>query len=177
MTLTLKFHLIFKNLTLVITYKPREIGLSYFTCVFLVTRPFTSYHNFLPSDLDLEVRPTFPHNIKQLYTIQTQSATYGIPEGTSTLFTIYYFLLRFTFYHLLFYLLLHAILRFTIYHFLFTTYFLTSYHLNFIIYHFQSTFIYIMFYLLPPSIQYLPSWFYYLPFSIFFYFYLLPSSI
>ena len=66
---------------------------------------------------------------------------YGIPEGTSTLFTIYFFLLRFTFYHLLFYLLLHAILRFTIYHLLFTTYFLTSYHLNFTIYHFQSTFI------------------------------------
>ena len=116
---------------------------------------------------------------------------YGIPEGTSTLFTIYFYLLRFTSYHLLFYLLLHAILRFTIYHLLFTTYFFrftidhllfttyyfTSYHLHFTIYHFQSTSIYIIFYLLPPSIQYLPSWFYYLPFPIFFYFYFLPSSI
>ena len=102
---------------------------------------------------------------------------YGIPEGKSTLFTIYFYLLRFTFYHLLFYLLLHAILRFTIYHLLFTTYFFTSYHLHFTIYHCESTFILYYFYLLPPSIQYLSSWFYYLPFPIFFYFFLLPSSI
>ena len=32
---------------------PWEAGLSYFRCVFLVTRPFTSYHNLWPSDLDL----------------------------------------------------------------------------------------------------------------------------
>jgi hypothetical protein len=31
------------------------IGLSYFTCVFLVTRPFDWDLNFLPHDLDLEV--------------------------------------------------------------------------------------------------------------------------
>ena len=35
-----------KNFTLVITYEPQQIGLSYFTCLFLMTRPFTSYHNF-----------------------------------------------------------------------------------------------------------------------------------
>ena len=35
-----------KTLTLVITFKPEEIGLSYCTCVFLVTRPFTWYHKF-----------------------------------------------------------------------------------------------------------------------------------
>ena len=35
------------------------MGLSYFTCVFLVTRPFTWYCNIWPHDLDLEVWPTF----------------------------------------------------------------------------------------------------------------------
>ena len=34
------------------------IGLSYCTCIFLMTRPFTWYHNFWPCDLDLEVWPT-----------------------------------------------------------------------------------------------------------------------
>ena len=34
-----------KNLTLAITLLPGEIGLSYCTCVFLVTRPFTWCHN------------------------------------------------------------------------------------------------------------------------------------
>ena len=77
--------------------------------------------------------------------------SYGIPEGTSTLFTIYFFLLRFTFYHLLFYLLLQAILRFTIYHLLFITYFLTSYHFKF-------------YYLLLPIYFYL---YYVLPFTTF----------
>ena len=48
-----------KTLTLVITFKPEEIGLSYCTCVFLVTRPLTWYHNFWPCDLDLEVWPIF----------------------------------------------------------------------------------------------------------------------
>ena len=47
-TLTLKFDHLLKTLTFVISYEPWETGLSYFTCVFLVTRPFTSYHNFLP---------------------------------------------------------------------------------------------------------------------------------
>ena len=42
-----------KTLTLAITLKPEVIGLSYCTCVFLVTRPFTLYYNvqcimFLP---------------------------------------------------------------------------------------------------------------------------------
>ena len=31
----------------------------YCACVFLVTRPFTRYHNFWPCILDLEVWPTF----------------------------------------------------------------------------------------------------------------------
>ena len=46
-----------KTLTLAITLKPEVIGLSYCTCVFLVIRPFTRYHNFLPCDL--EVWPTY----------------------------------------------------------------------------------------------------------------------
>ena len=42
-----------KNLTLVITFQPIEIRLSYYTCLFLVTRPFCPYQNFWPCDLDL----------------------------------------------------------------------------------------------------------------------------
>ena len=53
MTFTLKFDLLLKTFTLVITYERWEIGLSCFTCVFLVTRPFTPYHIFLPNELDL----------------------------------------------------------------------------------------------------------------------------
>ena len=46
-TLTLKFDLLLKKtLTLAITDKPEEIGLSYCTGVFFVTRPFTWYHAF-----------------------------------------------------------------------------------------------------------------------------------
>ena len=48
-----------KTLTLAITLLPEEMGLSYCTCVFLVTRPFTWYHSFWPRDLDHEVWPTF----------------------------------------------------------------------------------------------------------------------
>ena len=48
-----------KNLTLAITFKPKEVGLSYFTCVFLVARPFCWNQIFLPCDLDLDFWPTF----------------------------------------------------------------------------------------------------------------------
>ena len=48
-----------KNLTLAITFEPKEIGLSYFTCVFLVARPFCWKQNFLPHDLDLDFWPAF----------------------------------------------------------------------------------------------------------------------
>ena len=48
-----------KNLTLAITFEPKEIGLSNFTCVFLVARPFCWNQNFLPCDLDLDFWPTF----------------------------------------------------------------------------------------------------------------------
>ena len=48
-----------KTLTLVITSEPSETGLSYFTCVFLVTRPFIPHHYFWPSDLDLELWITY----------------------------------------------------------------------------------------------------------------------
>ena len=48
-----------KNLTLAITFEPKEIGLSYFTCVFLVARPFCRYQNFWLRDLDLDFWPTF----------------------------------------------------------------------------------------------------------------------
>ena len=46
-----------KNLTLAITFEAKEIGLSYFTSVFLVARPFCRYQNFWLRDLDFW--PTF----------------------------------------------------------------------------------------------------------------------
>ena len=46
-----------KNLTLAITFQPKEIRLSYFRFVFFVTRPFCRYQYFLP--LDLDFWPTF----------------------------------------------------------------------------------------------------------------------
>ena len=54
MTLTLTFDYFWKNLTLAITFEPKEKGLSYFTCVFLVARPFCQYQNFWLRDLDLD---------------------------------------------------------------------------------------------------------------------------
>ena len=39
------------TVTLGITYEQQKIELSYSTCVFLETRPFTSYHDVWPSDL------------------------------------------------------------------------------------------------------------------------------
>ena len=56
LTLTLKFDLLSKNFNLGHNLRTvRDI----FHMHFLGTRPFTSYHNFWPSDLDLEVWPTF----------------------------------------------------------------------------------------------------------------------
>ena len=48
-----------KNLTLAITLEPKDIGLSYFTCVFLVARSFCRYQYFWLRDLDLDFWPTF----------------------------------------------------------------------------------------------------------------------
>ena len=50
--------------TLAITFLAEVMGLSYCTCVFLVRRSFTWYHNFLP--LDLEVWSTFEKLSPQL---------------------------------------------------------------------------------------------------------------
>ena len=56
---TLTFGLLLKNcITLAITFLPEVKGLSYCTCAFPVTRPFTWYPDFWPRDLDLEVWPT-----------------------------------------------------------------------------------------------------------------------
>ena len=62
-----------KTLTLAITFLPEVIGLSYCTCVFLVTRPFTWYHNFWPHDLDLEVWPTLDKNFNLGHNSLTRS--------------------------------------------------------------------------------------------------------
>ena len=48
-----------KNLTLAITFEPREIRLSYYRYVFLVARPFCPYQKFWPCDLNLDFWPTF----------------------------------------------------------------------------------------------------------------------
>ena len=74
-TLNLKFDQLFKSLTLFKTYEPWEIELSYFWFVFLVTRPFTSYHNFWPSDLELEVWPTFQifNLVHNLWTVRDRA--------------------------------------------------------------------------------------------------------
>ena len=71
MTLTLKFDLLLKTLTMAITFKlhVEEIGLSYCTCVFLVTRPYTWYHNFLPCDLDLKVWPIYKNCKLECYLV------------------------------------------------------------------------------------------------------------
>ena len=53
-TLTLKFDLLLRSL-LYFYFIPEEIGISYCAFVFLVTRQFTWYHNFLLHDLYLEV--------------------------------------------------------------------------------------------------------------------------
>ena len=42
-----------KNFTLVITFEPREIGLSYEPWIFLMERPFSPYQNCWSRDLDL----------------------------------------------------------------------------------------------------------------------------
>ena len=47
-----------KNLTLAITFEPKEIGLSYFTCIFVKARPFCRYQNFWLRDLNLDFWPT-----------------------------------------------------------------------------------------------------------------------
>ena len=48
-----------KTLTSAITFEWKVLGLWYFICVFLMTRPFRGYQNFWPPDLDLEVWPNF----------------------------------------------------------------------------------------------------------------------
>ena len=57
---TLTFDLLLKKkLTLSIAFEPKEIRLSYFTCVFLVARPFCRYQNVWLRDLDLDFWPSF----------------------------------------------------------------------------------------------------------------------
>ena len=52
-----------KNLTLAITFEPREIRISYYRYVFLVARPFCPYQKFWPCVLDLDFWPTFEKNL------------------------------------------------------------------------------------------------------------------
>ena len=59
------------TLTLVITFKPKETGLSYFRWSFLVTSPFTWYDNCWPCDLELW--PTFEKKTVTLAAIRRAS--------------------------------------------------------------------------------------------------------
>ena len=52
-----------KNLTLAITFEPREIRLSYYRHAFLAARPFCPYQKYWPGDLDLDFWPTFEKNL------------------------------------------------------------------------------------------------------------------
>ena len=52
-TLTLTFDLLLKKLILAFTFVPKEIGLSYYSWIFIVARPFCPYQHFLFCDLDL----------------------------------------------------------------------------------------------------------------------------
>jgi hypothetical protein len=55
-----------KTLPLAISFECQVIGLSYFICVFLMTRPFYWYHIFWPCDL--KVWPTFKNfNIDHIF--------------------------------------------------------------------------------------------------------------
>ena len=59
-----------KNLTLATTFEPKEIGLSYFTCVLLVARPSCWSQKFSPCDLDLDFWPTFEKNLTLTITFE-----------------------------------------------------------------------------------------------------------
>ena len=59
-----------KNLTLAITFEPREIRLSYYRYVFLVARPFCPYQKFWPCDIDLDFWPTFEKNLTLTITFE-----------------------------------------------------------------------------------------------------------
>ena len=61
-----------KNLTLAITFEPKEIRLSYYTCWFLVTRPFCLYQKNWPCDLDLDFWPTFEKKLNLGYNFWTK---------------------------------------------------------------------------------------------------------
>ena len=66
------FNACIKNLTLAITFKPLKVQLSYFICVFGMTRPFKwyMYHKFWYSDFDLSIwLPWHSHAMKHRKTV------------------------------------------------------------------------------------------------------------
>ena len=63
-----------KTLTLIKTFEQWVLKLWYFTCVFLVIRPFRGYHYFLHCDLDLGVWPIFKKIFKLANNFWTVSA-------------------------------------------------------------------------------------------------------
>ena len=80
-----------KTLTFTITQIPQEVGRSYFTRVFLMTRPFIWYRNILTCDL--EVWPTFKKTL-------TLAITQIPQEVGLSYFTCIFLMTRpFTWYH------------------------------------------------------------------------------
>ena len=68
----LSVHLSRVNLTLSITFQPKEIRLSYYTCEFLVTRPFCLYQKFWPCDLNLDFWHIFEKKLNLCYNFWTR---------------------------------------------------------------------------------------------------------
>ena len=66
---------------LAITLELKEIRLSYYTCVLLVTRPFSPYQKCWPHDLDIDFLPTFEKNLTLNITFYLVSVTAGGPKS------------------------------------------------------------------------------------------------
>ena len=65
------------NLTLVITFQPLKIRLSYYTCWFLVIRPFYPYQKIWPCDLDLDFWHTFEKNLTLAITFEPREIRFS----------------------------------------------------------------------------------------------------
>ena len=69
-TLNLEFDLFLKTLPLFITFEKWVLEFWYFPWVFLVSRPFLEYQQFLPGDLDLKLCHTFLITLSSLKTFE-----------------------------------------------------------------------------------------------------------
>ena len=65
------------NLTLAITFQPKEIRLSYYTCGFLVTKPFWPYQQFWSRDLNLAFNLLLKKNLTLAITFEPRQIEYS----------------------------------------------------------------------------------------------------